>query len=93
MTLISIYQWGNRNNMMINDIFHIVVGQNSGSPIPISQKMINIREVKGGTNMDVNDRKEERKRIKDIFKTSLRQRYPGLIGLGESFNALWRDDE
>jgi hypothetical protein len=55
--------------------------------------MINIREVKGGTNMDVNDRKEERKRIKDIFKTLLRQRYPGLIGLGESFNALWRDDE
>jgi hypothetical protein len=89
MILISICQWENTSCDTINDIFHIGVGQNSEKPVSISQMMINILEIKGVMSMSVSNWKSERKRIKGIFKTSLRQRYPGLIGNSESFKELW----
>ncbi|MDR1527984.1 MAG: hypothetical protein LBS22_00105 [Puniceicoccales bacterium] len=55
----------------------------------ISQMTINILKVKGAVGMDVSQRRNERRRVKDAFKASLRQRYPELIKEGESFKDLW----
>jgi hypothetical protein len=89
LVLISICQWGNADGDTINDVFHAGIGQNSNSPISISQMTINILRVKGAVGMDADQRKSERKRVKDAFKASLRRRYPELIGGSESFKILW----
>jgi hypothetical protein len=89
LVLISICQWGNTDDGAINDVFHAGIGQNSDTSISISQMTINILKVKGAFTMKSDQRKNERKRVKDIFKASLRKRYPKLIKDGESFKSLW----
>ena len=73
LVLISICQWGNTDDGAINDVFHAGIGQSSNRPISISQMTINILEVKGAVGIDTSKRKNERKRVKDIFKASLRK--------------------
>jgi hypothetical protein len=89
LVLLSICQWENESGDTINDVFHAGIGKNSKNPISISQTTINILQVRGAICMDGDQRKGERKRVKNAFKASLRKRYPELIGGDESFKSLW----
>jgi hypothetical protein len=93
LVLISICQWENVSDDTVNDVFHAGIGKNSKNPISISQTTINILKVGGAISMDDSERKRERKRVKDTFKTSLRKRYPELTKSVGSFKDLWFPQE
>ncbi|MDR2628488.1 MAG: hypothetical protein LBC30_00610 [Puniceicoccales bacterium] len=87
LVLISICGWSNPE--VIHDVLGSILDGETNGAVPIFQKTIYLQTASSPIGKDDGQRKNERKRVKDIFKTSLRQRYPELIKDGESFKNLW----
>jgi hypothetical protein len=92
LVLISICEWENESGEIVNDAFHARIGKNSRKPMSISLMTINILGGMWPVDLSGDERKNERKRVKDIYKASLRRRYPELIKEDESFKSLWQQE-
>jgi hypothetical protein len=84
---IAVCSWGNPKEV-IRNVLGGVLDKESNGALPIFQETIYLQTASSPIGKNDSQRKSERKRIKDIFKTSLRQRYPELIKDGESFKSL-----
>jgi hypothetical protein len=87
LVLISICGWNNPE--VIHDVFGGVLDSGTKEAVPIFQETIYLQTAPNPIGKNADQRKIERKRIKNVFKASLRQRHPELIKESESFKSLW----
>ncbi|MDR0595887.1 MAG: hypothetical protein LBF94_04335, partial [Puniceicoccales bacterium] len=89
LLLVSICQWPSKSGEIVNDVFHAVFDKYGNHSVPISQITVNVQNIENPIGMDEDGRKAERKRVSDLFKESLKRRYPELTNGIRSFKELW----